>query len=62
MKEKKNYSFCLDVWYGYEDGVNCGFAHDGQGHKIFDSQVQLAAKLQWLWFSAIIVSGHLLSL
>ena len=30
---------CKDLWYTKEHEVNCGFAKDSEGEKIFDSQV-----------------------
>lgn len=34
---------CWDVWYTSDDDVNCGFAKNQDGEKIFDSQVILYA-------------------
>lgn len=32
---------CRDIWYTSDDNVNCGFARDNKGERIFDSQVKV---------------------
>lgn len=38
---------CRSDWYAHDHEAACGFAHDPQGRRIFDSQVSMHAEPVW---------------